>query len=104
MRKFGTPRFFARQTFRPEPCHSGGQLSGGLGSPSVFPYQPEGYYANLQFPDRDYLPSKDDRQHRRGLYMHWQRTFLHPMLLNFDAPPCEECTAVRWSPTRPSRR
>ncbi len=24
--------FFARQTFRPEPCHSGGQLSGGLGS------------------------------------------------------------------------
>ena len=32
---------------------------------------------------------------RRGVYMHWQRTFLHPMLANFDAPPREECTAAR---------
>src|SRR5262249_32726320 len=31
----------------------------------------------------------------RGLYMHWQRTFLHPMLANFDAPSREECTANR---------
>src|SRR5205823_372265 len=38
---------------------------------------------------------KDDRQYRRGLYMHWQRTFLHPMLANFDAPAREECTANR---------
>ena len=27
--------------------------------------------------------------------MHWQRTFLHPMLANFDAPGREECTANR---------
>src|SRR5437870_437958 len=27
--------------------------------------------------------------------MHWQRTFLHPMLANFDAPAREECTANR---------
>jgi hypothetical protein len=27
--------------------------------------------------------------------MHWQRTFLHPMLANFDAPSREECTASR---------
>ena len=27
--------------------------------------------------------------------MHWQRTFLHPMLANFDAPSREECTAAR---------
>ena len=37
----------------------------------------------------------DERQYRRGLYMHWQRTFLHPMLANFDAPAREECTATR---------
>jgi hypothetical protein len=66
-----------------------------IGGPSVRPYQPAGYYANLQFPDRDYVPDADERQHRRGVYMHWQRTFLHPMLANFDAPAREECTAVR---------
>jgi hypothetical protein len=66
-----------------------------LGGPSVFPYQPAGYYSYLQFPDRDYYPSKDDRQYRRGVYTHWQRTFLHPMLANFDAPAREECTANR---------
>lgn len=27
--------------------------------------------------------------------MHWQRQFLHPMLLAFDAPTREECTAMR---------
>ena len=66
-----------------------------IGGPSVFPYQPPGYYANLQFPDRDYVASRDERQYRRGVYMHWQRTFLHPMLANFDAPSREECTASR---------
>jgi hypothetical protein len=29
------------------------------------------------------------------LYTHWQRTFLHPSLLAFDAPSREECTARR---------
>jgi hypothetical protein len=66
-----------------------------VGGPSAHPYQPADYYANLQFPDRDYVADRDDRQYRRGVYMHWQRTFLHPMLANFDAPSREECTAVR---------
>ena len=29
------------------------------------------------------------------MYIHWQRTFLHPQLLAFDAPSREECTARR---------
>ncbi len=66
-----------------------------LGGPSVKPYQPPGYYAALQFPDRDYVVSADDEQWRRGVYMHWQRTFLHPMLANFDAPSRDECAAAR---------
>ena len=37
----------------------------------------------------------DRRQWRRGLYVHWQRQFLHPMLKAFDAPRREECTAQR---------
>jgi hypothetical protein len=72
-----------------------GILDDEIGGPSAFPYQPGGYYANLQFPDRDYYPSKDERQYRRGVYSHWQRTFLQPALANFDAPSREECTANR---------
>lgn len=70
-------------------------LDEDIGGPSVFPYQPAGYYAFLQWPDRQYNPDTDDRQYRRGVYTHWQRAFLHPMLANFDAPSREECTANR---------
>ena len=66
-----------------------------LGGPSTKPYQPPGYYVALQFPDRDYIASDDDGQWRRGVYSHWQRTFLHPMLANFDAPSRDECAAAR---------
>ncbi len=66
-----------------------------VGGPSVFPYQPDGHYANIQFPDRRYDDSRDYRQYRRGVYMHWQRSFLHPMLVNFDAPARDECAADR---------
>jgi hypothetical protein len=66
-----------------------------IGGPSVKPYQPDGYYEPLQFPNRKYVASRDQEQWRRGLYMHWQRTFLHPMLVNFDAPTRDECTALR---------
>jgi hypothetical protein len=72
-----------------------GLLNEQIGGPSAHPYQPAGYYANIQFPDRDYYPDTDERQYRRGLYTHWQRTFFHPMLANFDAPSREECTACR---------
>lgn len=67
-----------------------------IGGPSVKPYQPDGYYAAIQFPNRVYNANTDDRQYRRGVYMHWQRTFLHPMLANFDAPSREDsiCTRV----------
>jgi hypothetical protein len=66
-----------------------------IGGPSAKPYQPAGYYAAIQFPDRDYVNSGDDAQWRRGVYTHWQRTFLHPMLANFDAPARDECAAQR---------
>jgi len=66
-----------------------------VGGPSAKPYQPDGYYANIQFPSRTYAADPDDRQHRRGLYMHWQRTFLHPMLANFDAPSREDTACSR---------
>ena len=80
-----------------------GRLNLELGGPSVKPYQPEDYYANLQFPSRDYIADADDQQWRRGVYMHWQRTFLHPMLANFDAPNRDECTANRTVSNTPQQ-
>jgi len=65
------------------------------GGPSARPYQPAGYYRHLNFPEREYQADKDERQWRRGVYTHWQRQYLHPMLKAFDAPSREECTAQR---------
>jgi len=89
------PRRLEAEFVRDNALAAAGLINLDIGGPSVFPYQPPGYYAALQFPDRDYLPNYDERQYRRGVYMHWQRTFLHPMLANFDAPSREECTAAR---------
>jgi hypothetical protein len=66
-----------------------------IGGPSFYPYQPPGYYDALQFPNREYVASTGPEQWRRGVYIHWQRTFLHPMLANFDAPARDECAALR---------
>jgi hypothetical protein len=66
-----------------------------VGGASVKPYQPVGYYRHLNFPKREYQWHGDSRQYRRGVYVHWQRQFLHPMLKAFDAPSREECTAQR---------
>ncbi len=73
----------------------GGLLKEQLGGPSARPYQPDGYYRHLNFPTRKYVADSDSSQWRRGVYVHWQRQFLHPMLKAFDAPNREECTARR---------
>jgi mono/diheme cytochrome c family protein len=78
-----------------------GLLVEQLGGASVRPYQPAGYYRHLNFPQRDYKADTDARQWRRGLYVHWQRMFLHPQLLAFDAPSREECTAARMRSNTP---
>ncbi|TWU02746.1 Planctomycete cytochrome C [Stieleria varia] len=72
-----------------------GLLTESVGGPSTHPYQPAGYYAQLNFPRRTYQADDGADQYRRGVYTHWQRTFLHPMLKAFDAPSREECTAAR---------
>ncbi len=79
-----------------------GLLKHQFGGGFAYPYQPEGYYAQLAFPERDYQASQGDDQHRRGVYTHWQRQYLHPWLLAFDAPTREECTAQRPVSNTPS--
>ena len=78
-----------------------GLLVDRRGGPSVKPAQPAGYYRHLNFPVRSYMPDVDERQWRRGVYVHWQRQYLHPMLRAFDGPTREECTARRTESNTP---
>nr|MBA3439320.1 DUF1553 domain-containing protein [Pyrinomonadaceae bacterium] len=78
-----------------------GLLVEKFGGPSVKPVQPEGYLASLNFPKRDYSAGRGEDLYRRGLYTHWQRSFLHPSLVAFDAPSREECTVNRTNSNTP---
>ena len=78
-----------------------GLLVKQFGGASVQPYQPEGYLVALNFPKRDYSTSRGTDLYRRAVYTHWQRTFLHPSLANFDAPTREECTVNRVNSNTP---
>jgi len=96
-------KLFARQTrfrldaefVRDNALDISGLLVPEIGGPSVKPYQPAGYWQHLNFPKRRWQKDSGDDLYRRGLYTWWQRTFLHPSLLAFDAPSREECTAQR---------
>ena len=83
------------ETVRDSALQIAGLLDHRVGGRSVKPYQPPGYYRHLNFPTRRYKPDTGVMQWRRGLYTHWQRQFLHPMLKALDAPSREECTAQR---------
>ncbi len=105
-----TNRWFARQgSFRlpAEIIRDQALAVGGLlrlepiGGPSIKPYQPAGYYQHLNFPPREYHADTDEKQWRRGVYVHWQRQFLHPTYRALDAPSREECTARRPASNTP---
>ncbi len=98
-----SPRRLDAEFVRDNVLAIAGTLQREIGGPSARPWQPPGYYLNLNFPTRDYRADNDERQYRRGLYMHWQRTFLHPMLANFDAPGREECTSDRTLSNTPQQ-
>ena len=72
-----------------------GLLIDQIGGKTAFPYQPAGYWSFLNFPTREWQNDKGDGLYRRGLYTHWQRTFLQPSLLAFDAPTREESVCER---------
>jgi hypothetical protein len=97
------PRRLEAEAVRDNALAIAGLLNSEMGGPSCRPFQPSGYYSGLQYPDRDYAPDIDGSQYRRGLYMHWQRTFLHPMLANFDAPSREDCVALRTNSNSPQQ-
>lgn len=95
------PRRLPAEFVRDNALAVSGLINLQLGGPSARPYQPAGYYSQLNFPKRSYKQHNDANQYRRGLYMHWQRSFLHPMLAAFDAPAREECSASRETSNTP---
>lgn len=97
------PRRLEAEAVRDNALAIAGLLNREMWGPPVKPYQPEGYYQALQFPNRDYIASEAAQQYRRGVYSHWQRTFLHPMLANFDAPSREDCIAIRTNANTPQQ-
>ena len=78
-----------------------GLLVDKVGGPSVKPYQPAGYWDQLNFPKRTWENDTGEGLYRRGLYTFWCRTFLQPSLLAFDACPREESTAERMPSNTP---
>jgi hypothetical protein len=80
-----------------------GLLVDKIGGPSVKPYQPAGYWSFLNFPKREYDQDHGEKLYRRGLYTWWQRTFMNPTLMTFDAPSHEECTAERTRSNTPQQ-
>jgi hypothetical protein len=102
-------RLLARQTrFRVDAevvrdiaLYTSGLMEEKFGGPSAKPYQPDGYLATLNFPKREYSASHGADLYRRGVYTFWQRSFLHPSLLTFDAPTREECVINRVTSNTP---
>ncbi|MCP5526973.1 MAG: PSD1 domain-containing protein [Verrucomicrobiales bacterium] len=78
-----------------------GLLIEDIGGPSVKPYQPAGYWDQLNFPKRTWEADQGQALYRRGLYVFWCRTFLHPSLLSFDACTREEGSAERTPSNTP---
>src|SRR5262249_23558647 len=98
-----SPRRLDAEFVRDNALAVAGLINLDVGGPSAHPYQPAGYYANLQFPDRFYAADAGPLQYRRRVYTHWQRTFMHPMPANCPAPSREECTAARTVANTPQQ-
>ena len=97
------PRRLDAEFVRDNALAIAGLLNRDIGGPSSHIYFPEDLYRDMEFPKRAFESEKDDRQWRRGLYVHWQRTFLHPMLANFDAPNRDESACLRTQTNTPQQ-
>lgn len=92
---------FDAEVIRDNALAVSGLLVSKIGGPSVKPYQPAGYWAHLNFPQREWMQDSGDALYRRSVYTYWCRTFLHPGLQAFDAPTREECCVKRSRSNNP---
>lgn len=78
-----------------------GLLDRKLGGPSVRPPQPNDYAKITYANSARWEPSTGGDRYRRGLYTFFQRTSPYPMLVTFDAPDSNACTAQRSTSNTP---
>jgi len=71
-----------------------GLVSGKVGGPSVFPYQPDGVW-DVPYSGTKWVESKGEDRYRRGLYTFARRSAMYPSMINFDATSREVCTVRR---------
>jgi Protein of unknown function (DUF1553)/Protein of unknown function (DUF1549)/Planctomycete cytochrome C/Concanavalin A-like lectin/glucanases superfamily len=73
-----------------------GLLTTRVGGPSVYPYQPAGFWNDVSNEsDFSYKQSEGTDLYRRSLYTVWRRSVLAPTLAALDAPNRETCVARR---------
>jgi mono/diheme cytochrome c family protein len=89
------PRFrIEAEMIRDVALSASGLLSGKIGGPSVFPYQPDGIW-NIPYNGDKWSNDPGADRYRRGIYTFWRRTSPYPSFITFDAPSREVCTLKR---------
>jgi hypothetical protein len=72
-----------------------GRLAERIGGPSVRPPQPAEYALVTYANSARWVESTGADRYRRSVYTFFQRTSPYPMLMTFDSPDSNECTARR---------
>ena len=80
---------------------AGGLLAERIGGPSVHPPQPAEYAGLTYAGSAKWVESRGADRYRRGLYTFFQRTSPYPMLMTFDSPDSNECSARRQTSNTP---
>ncbi len=83
------------QMIRDQALSLGGLLVDRVGGPPVYPYQPEGLWAQA---GESYPQSEGEDLYRRSLYTNWRRTLGPPEMLAFDHAT-RETSSVRLQQT-----
>ena len=77
-----------------------GLLDPAIGGPSIQPPLPKGLSQLSELKNERFQESSGS-PHRRGVYIHMQRTFPYPMISTFDGPDGNQCTMLRDRSTTP---
>ncbi|MFN3165495.1 MAG: PSD1 and planctomycete cytochrome C domain-containing protein [Phycisphaeraceae bacterium] len=92
------------ELIRDQALFASGLLTRKVGGPSVFPYQPDGIWEDLNAPASHaerYTQSQGEDLYRKSLYTYWRRAATHPAMTVFDAPSRDVCTVKRETTNTP---
>ena len=90
------------EMIRDQALAASGLLSGKMGGPSVYPYQPDGLWKALAFRNStDYVEAEGEDLYRRSLYTIWKRSTPPPAMMNFDTPDRYYCVVGRQQTATP---